>query len=118
MQTCWFIVIEVGDKWFVDCEGKGYGPFAGKDDAILEGTRLARTFGEDSRQSQLWVKDTAGQPPRRVWEGPAPRRLPPAPRPPAPASRHATPAPLHAAPAARSMPAAGSRATSGAPHRP
>ncbi len=97
MQTCWFIVIEVGGEWFVDCEGKAYGPFTGKDDAILEATRLARTFGEDSRQSQLWVKDTAGQAPRRVWEGPVPRRSPPAPRP---------------------MPQAGSRAAIGAPHRP
>lgn len=87
MQTCWFIVIEVKGEWFVDCEGKTYGPFPNKDEAIIDGTRLARTFGETDRQSQLWVKDEAGSRPRRVWEGPLPARKRSAPLSPASAAK-------------------------------
>jgi hypothetical protein len=73
MQTCWFIVIEVNGQWHVDCEGKSYGPFRHKEEALSEGTRLARTFGDPRRQTQLWVKDESGARPRQVWAGPEPR---------------------------------------------
>ena len=73
MRTCWFIVIEVNHKWFVDCEGKAYGPFESRDMAVIDGTRLARTFGDKDRRAELWVSDEIGSP-RRVWMGPDPAR--------------------------------------------
>jgi hypothetical protein len=68
MQTCWFVVIRSNDKWWVDCEGKAYGPFANRDDATTEGTVLARTFGDSRRRAEVWAPDDAGRM-KRLWIG-------------------------------------------------
>jgi len=73
MKTCWFIVIHANDAWWIDCEGKAYGPFSTKQDAALEGTRLARTFGDPSRRAELWMPDDNGKP-QRIWVGADPVR--------------------------------------------
>lgn len=73
MQTCWFVVIFSNGRWWIDCEGKAYGPFADRDDAAIEGTRLARTFGDPRRRAELWAPDAAGTM-KRVWLGPDPIR--------------------------------------------
>jgi hypothetical protein len=71
-KSRWFIVIEVKGSWFVDCEGKSHGPFRTKEEAILDGTRLARTLNDAERQNEIWVKDDATGAPRRLWSGPVP----------------------------------------------
>jgi hypothetical protein len=70
MKTCWFIVIESMGTWWVDCEGKAYGPFETRDDAQHEARRIALTYGNEGRRSQVY---TAGDDGRHhlVWTAPA-----------------------------------------------
>ena len=44
MKTCWFIVIESMGSWWVDCEGKPYGPFDSSTDAAVAAKRIALTY--------------------------------------------------------------------------
>ena len=71
MQTCWFIVIESMGVWWVDCEGKAYGPFESKDEAQHEARRIAVTYGEEGRRSEVFVTDADGTY-RRIWASPDP----------------------------------------------
>lgn len=71
MKTCWFIVIESMGAWWVDCEGKAYGPFESKDQAQLEATRIAVTYGDAGRRSEVFVADPDGTH-RRIWAAPDP----------------------------------------------
>ena len=73
MKTCWFVAIFANRRWWVDCEGKAYGPFATREDAALEATRLARTFGDSLRQSEVWMPDDTGKL-HRVWVGAEPAK--------------------------------------------
>lgn len=72
MQTCWFIVIQSMGQWWVDCEGKAYGPFETADEAKIEAIRIAITYGDDSRRSEVFVSEPGGGP-RRIWAAPLPR---------------------------------------------
>jgi hypothetical protein len=69
MRTCWFIVIESMGSWWVDCEGKAYGPFISKDEARIEAIRIAITYGDADRRSEVFVSDERGIP-RRIWAAP------------------------------------------------
>lgn len=60
MNTCWFIVIYSRDTWWVDCEGKGYGPFPSLDEARREARRLAEVFGDPSRRCLVFAPDLDG----------------------------------------------------------
>lgn len=73
MKTCWFIVIESMDSWWVDCEGKSYGPFDTRDDAQNEARRIAITYGDEGRRSEVFAPATDGTH-RRIWVGPDPAR--------------------------------------------
>jgi hypothetical protein len=73
MQTCWFIVIESMEQWWVDCEGKAYGPFASKDEAQIEAVRIAITYGDISRRSEVFVAESDGSH-RRIWAAPLAER--------------------------------------------
>lgn len=68
MKTCWFIVIESLGAWWVDCEGKAYGPFASGDEARAEARRIAMTYGDAGRLSQVYAADEHGTQ-RLVWSG-------------------------------------------------
>jgi hypothetical protein len=70
MLTCWFIVIESMGQWWVDCEGKAYGPFAGPDEAKIEAIRIAITFREEGRRSEVFIAEPDGRP-RRIWVAPS-----------------------------------------------
>jgi hypothetical protein len=69
MQTCWFIVIESMGSWWVDCEGKAYGPFTSKDEAQIEAVRIAITYGDADRRSEVFISEPDGTP-RRIWAAP------------------------------------------------
>ena len=71
MKTCWFIVIESMGSWWVDCEGKSYGPFETRDDAQGEARRIAITYGDEGRRSEVFVPTDDGSH-RLVWKGPVP----------------------------------------------
>ncbi|MFY8032704.1 MAG: hypothetical protein ACOVO5_12800 [Devosia sp.] len=73
MKTCWFIVIRTPSAWWVDCEGKAYGPFGTREDAASNAIRLAQTFGDAQRRSDVYVPD-AEEKLTLVWSGAAPRR--------------------------------------------
>ena len=72
MRTCWFIVIESMDAWWVDGEGKAYGPFETRDEAKIEAIRIAITYGDADRRSEVFVTDENGTP-RRIWAAPLQR---------------------------------------------
>ena len=68
MKTCWFIVIESMGAWWVDCEGKAYGPFDTSAEAAVAAKRIALTY--DRRRSDVYAGTTGEQ--RLIWSGPAP----------------------------------------------
>lgn len=68
MKTCWFIVIESMGAWWVDCEGKAYGPFASDDEARSEACRIASVYGDSGRMSQVYAADQHGTQ-QLIWSG-------------------------------------------------
>jgi len=73
VKTCWFIVVHSMDSWWVDCEGKSYGPFDTSEEATATAVRLAGVFGDPTRQAQIWAPAPSGDGHRLVWSaGPWP----------------------------------------------
>jgi len=68
MKSCWFVVIRTPSAWWVDCEGKAYGPFETRDEAADNAVRLAQAFGDPGRRSDVYVPD-AEQKLILVWSG-------------------------------------------------
>ena len=62
MRTNWFVVIRVGDDWWIDNEGRAFGPFSSKDAACSASSRIAELFGDESRRSQIYWPDGTGKP--------------------------------------------------------
>lgn len=71
MKTCWFIVIESMGDWWVDCEGKAYGPFDSRSEAEGEAKRIAMAYGDATRRSQVYAAEENGAH-RLIWSGPNP----------------------------------------------
>jgi len=72
MKTCWFLVVRARGEWWVDCEGKSYGPFENVDHATSNAVRFGQVFGDAGRQSQVWAPDDSGRM-RQVWSAAAPK---------------------------------------------
>ena len=66
MNPCWFLIIRSGDRWWVDCEGKAYGPFESVEDARSNAIRFAEIFAEPKRVSQVFAPDESGRL-RMIW---------------------------------------------------
>jgi hypothetical protein len=75
MVTCWFIVIESGGRWWVDCEGRTYGPLGDKHEAMGYARKIAEIYGDPKRQSQVWVPRIGGRP-ELIWSGSNPQVSP------------------------------------------
>jgi hypothetical protein len=73
MKTCWFVVIESQGAWWVDCEGRAFGPLASKAEAQDYAHKLVGTHGDPARRSDIWVPDADGRL-RLTWSGPEPAR--------------------------------------------
>ena len=71
MKTCWFIVILSSDRWWVDCEGRSYGPFESRDDAVENAKLLVEAFGDPERAARIYAPDKKGRQ-RLAWQGPTP----------------------------------------------
>jgi hypothetical protein len=71
MTTCWFIVFESKRQWWVDCEGRAYGPLDSEGEAISYARKIAETYGDPKRQSLVWAPRKGG-PPQLIWSGPKP----------------------------------------------
>jgi hypothetical protein len=61
MTSCWFIVIRCLDAWWVDCEGKGYGPFDDLEVAKAEAIELVRVFGDTERHNVVYAPSDDGK---------------------------------------------------------
>ena len=72
MKTCWFVVIQANGAWWVDCEGRAYGPFAARDQALEYARKAAVTFGDPARRSDIWAPSSDNGKFELVWSGPAP----------------------------------------------
>jgi hypothetical protein len=68
MQTNWFIIFEAKGAWWIDNEGTEFGPFRSKREAGTEALTIARTFGDRSRRSCVYVPDDSGKQ-QLIWEG-------------------------------------------------
>ena len=68
MQTCWFVVIRTPSAWWVDCEGKAYGPFETREAAADNAVHLAQAFGDPKRRSDVYVPDEQEKL-HLVWSG-------------------------------------------------
>jgi len=68
MKTRWFLVIWSSGQWWVDCEGRSFGPFDGAAEATAAAIRYAEVFTADDRESQVWAPDETGRM-RQVWAG-------------------------------------------------
>ena len=71
MKSCWFVVIRTPSAWWVDCEGKAYGPFEDRDEAQSQARRIAMTYGDDGRRSEVFAPTDQGSH-RLIWKGPVP----------------------------------------------
>ena len=69
MKTCWFVVIRTPSAWWVDCEGKAYGPFSTREEAAEDAVRLAQAFGDPARRSDVYVPDDDSKL-KLVWSSP------------------------------------------------
>ena len=61
MKTCWFLVVRVRDSWWVDSEGKSFGPFETVERATSNAIRFGEIFNDAARQSQVWAPDDHGR---------------------------------------------------------
>ena len=68
MKTRWFLVIWSSGHWWVDCEGRSFGPFDGAEEATVAAVRYAEVFSDNERDSQVWSPDDVGRM-RQVWAG-------------------------------------------------
>lgn len=73
MKTRWFIVLRAKGRWWVDLEGRTFGPVEDRDEAVSYARMLAEANGDPDRQSQIWVKNEAG-PPVLAWSADCPPR--------------------------------------------
>jgi hypothetical protein len=62
------VVIRSLGAWWVDCEGKSYGPFVDEYEAQQNAVIIAKTFGDPSRQSLVYAPDDGGKL-RLIWSG-------------------------------------------------
>ncbi|MGN6100196.1 MAG: hypothetical protein ACTHOR_03535 [Devosia sp.] len=58
--STWYLVVESMGKWWVDCEGKPFGPFDELSEATDGAIRLAEVFGDVHKKLQVMVPDGRG----------------------------------------------------------
>ena len=63
MAKALYLVILSREKWWVDIEGRSYGPFEARAAAALEARALARLAGQGGREAEVLVPDEDG----RYW---------------------------------------------------
>jgi hypothetical protein len=66
MSRALYVVILSRSRWWVDFEGKAYGPFDTKELAAAEARHLAQFSAHSGRSSEVLVPDEGGRH-RVVW---------------------------------------------------
>ena len=61
LKTRWFLVIKSVDNWWVDLEGRSFGPFSSADAARDSAISYAQIFYDSERCSQVFVPDNTGR---------------------------------------------------------
>lgn len=67
-STCLYIVVRVGDQWWVDREGKSYGPCDTRNEAESAAFQLIELFGDPARPVEVWSPNDDAKI-RLVWKG-------------------------------------------------
>jgi hypothetical protein len=67
MSRALYVVILSREKWWVDFEGRAYGPYASINEATDEARQLARFCAHTGRPSEVLVPDEHGRY-RLVWD--------------------------------------------------
>lgn len=73
MKTCWFVVIRANGSWWVDCEGRAFGPMSNREEAVQYARKFAVAYGDPERRSDVYVQEEKGRP-VLIWSGPEPAR--------------------------------------------
>ena len=63
MAKALYLVLLSQDSWWVDLEGKAFGPFTSRESAALEARSMARFQAHSGRESEVLVPDAEG----RYW---------------------------------------------------
>jgi hypothetical protein len=61
MRNIWYIVIQSRGAWWIDREGKAYGPFDSQAEAIAAGPQFIELMGDPAHNNQLYVADESGK---------------------------------------------------------
>jgi hypothetical protein len=90
MARAVYIVLQSRDRWWVELEGKTFGPFTSKNTATMEAISLGRFTAHAGRPAEVRVPDGTGRYPVE-WESEPDRFRRPAPK--LPSRRTAAPPP-------------------------
>jgi hypothetical protein len=74
MRTTWYIVIYSQDGWWIDYEGKPYGPFASEAEAVAEAPDFINLMGNPDHRNELYVRGDDGRY-KMVWSSGDPSQL-------------------------------------------
>lgn len=66
MASALFVVILSRNSWWVDFEGRAYGPYASREEAADEARQQAQYSAHSGRESEVLVPDDSGRH-RVVW---------------------------------------------------
>ncbi|WP_157959891.1 hypothetical protein [Devosia submarina] len=66
--TCCYIVVEITGTWWIDIEGKPFGPCEDREDAITCAFKLIEMFGDRTRPAAVYAPDENGRT-RLIWKG-------------------------------------------------
>ena len=66
--SCVYLVLQIGEQWWVDCEGKAFGPCESKEEALAGAFKLIDVFGDPQRRIELWSPGEDRRM-RLVWKG-------------------------------------------------
>lgn len=61
MAKALYLVLLSQNNWWVDLEGKAFGPFTSRENAALEARSMARFQAHSGRESEVLVPDAAGK---------------------------------------------------------
>jgi hypothetical protein len=66
--TCVYLVLRSREQWWVECEGKPFGPCATQEEAESSASKLMEMFGDPARRAEVWAPDKDGKM-RLIWKG-------------------------------------------------
>jgi hypothetical protein len=60
-SICHYFVVSIDGAWWVDFEGKPFGPMSSKEEAISSTIHLIEVFGDPNRPADIWAPDESGR---------------------------------------------------------